>query len=153
MLIDISQELFSCNVFPGDPSPEGKQLLSVAKGDVCNLTFFSMCAHNGTHIDAPFHFLNDGKTVDEIGLEPFAGDCYVSRHEGDVTAPDAAAILQKARDFHADKRILSPEKRRLQKKQQRYLQTRASCFSAMKARPSDRRMHQWLFTRSCLARK
>ena len=106
MLIDILQEVFSCKVFPGDPAPEFQKLLSVEKNDVCNLTAFSMCAHNGTHIDAPFHFLNDRKTVDELGLEPFVGDCYVARHEGDVRALDAVKILQNASAVNAEKRIL-----------------------------------------------
>ena len=106
MLIDISQEVFSCKVYPGDPKPEQNRLQSTANGDLYNLTAFSMCAHNGTHIDAPFHFLNDGKTVDRMGLVPFVGDCYVARHEGDVTGEDAAAILEKARALCAAERIL-----------------------------------------------
>lgn len=106
MLFDISQEVFSCTVFPGDPAPEKKSLQSVSNGDVCNLTAFSMCAHNGTHADAPYHFLNDGKTIDQMGLEPFVGDCYVARHEGDVTAADAVRILTQARELNAAKRIL-----------------------------------------------
>lgn len=56
-IYDISQEVFKCVVFPGDPVPQKKQIMSVVAGDVCNLTEFSMCAHNGTHIDAPYHFL------------------------------------------------------------------------------------------------
>ncbi len=95
-LYDISQEVFSCVVYPGDPAPERKVMASTTAGDVCNLTALSMCAHNGTHIDAPFHFLGDGKTVDRLGLEPFVGACYVALHEGDVTAEDAEAILAKA---------------------------------------------------------
>jgi arylformamidase len=55
-----------------------------------------MCAHNGTHIDAPYHFLGEGKTVEQLDLNTFVGDCYVARHHGEVTAADAAAILQKA---------------------------------------------------------
>ena len=106
MLIDITQELFSCRVFPGDPAPSRVTLLSTEKGDVCNLTAFSMCAHNGTHIDAPFHFLPDGKTVDALGLEPFAGDCFVCRHDGDVTAADAEEMLRRAKTAGADRRIL-----------------------------------------------
>ena len=106
MIIDISQEMFSCNVYPGDPKPEQSRLQSITNGDVCNLTAFSMCAHNGTHIDAPFHFLNDGQTVDQMGLAPFVGDCYVARHEGDVTGEDAEAILYKARAAGASERIL-----------------------------------------------
>ena len=54
---DISQEVFSCEVYPGDPIPEKNVLKSMQKGEVYNLTAFSMCAHNGTHIDAPFHFI------------------------------------------------------------------------------------------------
>ena len=106
MLIDISQEVFSCKVYPGDPKPEQSRLQSTANGGLYNLTAFSMCAHNGTHIDAPFHFLEAGKTVDQMGLVPFVGDCYVARHEGDVTGEDAAAILEKARALCAAERIL-----------------------------------------------
>ena len=96
MIYDISQEVFSCAVYPGDPKPEREILRSTADGAVYNLTAFSMCAHNGTHIDAPFHFLGEGKTVEELGLEPFVGPCFVARHEGDVTAADARAMLQRA---------------------------------------------------------
>ena len=96
MIYDISQEVFSCAVYPGDPKPEREVLSSTADGAVYNLTAFSMCAHNGTHIDAPFHFLGEGKTVEELGLEPFVGPCFLARHEGDVTAADAAAMLQRA---------------------------------------------------------
>ncbi len=105
-LIDISQEVLSCNVFPGDESPKAEQVLSIEKGDVCNLSVLSMCAHNGTHIDAPFHFLNDGRTAEQIPLEAFVGDCFVARHEGDVTAEDACEILKKAESAGASERIL-----------------------------------------------
>lgn len=96
-IYDISQEVFSCAVYPGDPKPEKKILSSTAAGDLYNLTAFSMCTHNGTHIDAPFHFLGDGKTVEQMELDIFVGECYVSRHEGDVTASDAGNILAKAK--------------------------------------------------------
>ena len=95
-IYDISQEVFSCEVYPGDPKPEKQTLCATENGDLYNLTAFSMCAHNGTHIDAPFHFLEEGKTVDQMDLDVFVGDCYVARHNGDVTAADAVAILQKA---------------------------------------------------------
>jgi len=96
-IYDITQELFSCAVFPGDPKPERSILLSTAAGDVCNLTALKLCAHNGTHIDAPFHFLGDGKTVDQLPLETFVGECYVARHNGDVTDSDARRILSSAK--------------------------------------------------------
>lgn len=95
-IYDISQEVFSCTVYPGDPRPEKRMLCSTAAGDVYNLTAFSMCAHNGTHIDAPFHFLPEGKTVERLPLDAFVGDCFVARYQGDVTAEDARTILVKA---------------------------------------------------------
>ena len=95
-IYDISQEIFSCKVYPGDPKPEKQILSATEQGGLYNLTAFSMCAHNGTHIDAPFHFLADGKTVEQLDLATFVGDCYVARCRDSVTAGDAAAILQKA---------------------------------------------------------
>ena len=95
-LYDISQEVFSCSVYPGDPKPERQQLCSTDAGELYNLTAFSMCAHNGTHIDAPFHFLPEGKTVEQLDLSSFVGECFVARHEDDVIAADAVRILEKA---------------------------------------------------------
>ena len=106
MIIDITQEIFSCKVFSGDPAPTMQRVLSIEQGDTCNLTTFSMCAHNGTHVDAPFHFIPDGKTLDQIGLEPLVGDCYVARHKGNLTAEDATVILKKAQSVGAPHRIL-----------------------------------------------
>ena len=95
-IYDISQEVFSCAIYPGDPQPAKQTLCSTASGDLYNLTAFSMCAHNGTHIDAPFHFLPEGKTVDQLPLDTFVGPCYVARHQGDVDASHAQAILKRA---------------------------------------------------------
>ncbi len=106
MVIDISQEVFSCNVFPGDPVPKAERISSIAEGAVCNLTAFSMCAHNGTHVDAPYHFLNEGKTIEEMPVDAFVGDCYVACHEGDVSAEDALVIMEKARKCNSGERIL-----------------------------------------------
>ena len=107
-IYDISQEVFSCQVYPDDPTPEKKIIKSMEKGEVYNLTAFNMCAHNGTHIDAPFHFIKDGKTVDEICLEAFVGMAYVAEHHGIVTGDDAATIIEKAKKQNAEatKRIL-----------------------------------------------
>ncbi|MBQ3088784.1 MAG: cyclase family protein [Clostridia bacterium] len=105
---DISQEVFGCKVYPNDPMPEKIVLKSMQKGDVYNLTAFNMCAHNGTHIDAPFHFIKDGKTIDEICLEAFVGMTYVTEHHGLVTGNDATEIIEKAKkqNLEASKRIL-----------------------------------------------
>ncbi len=106
-IYDISQEVFSCAVFPGNPAPERKILRSMAAGERNNLTAFSMCAHNGTHIDAPFHFLHDGKTVEKLELDIFVGDCFLTRHRGSVTADDARDIL--ARSGGAERILIAGE--------------------------------------------
>lgn len=105
-IIDISQEVFSCKVFPGDPAPVMNRKLSIEQDDICNLTEISMCAHNGTHVDAPFHFIHDGDTVDKVGLDPFVGDCYVAHCEGNVTAEEASGIMERAQAAEASERIL-----------------------------------------------
>jgi len=102
-VIDISQEVFSCCVYPGDPAPQKQTLASMDAGEPYNLSAFSMCAHNGTHVDAPRHFIRDGKTVDETPLEAFAGPCFVARCTGDLDACGVREILQRAQGV---KRVL-----------------------------------------------
>ena len=96
-IYDISQEVFGCRVYEGDPSPRRETVFSMERGDLYNLTAFSMCAHNGTHVDAPAHFIADGKTVEQLPLHKTVGAAYVATHESTMTAEDAAAILERAR--------------------------------------------------------
>ena len=107
-IYDISQEVFGCNVFPGDPSPERIIKLKISDGDICNLTEIKMCAHNGTHVDAPFHFINEGKTIDQVDMDRFIGYAYVAEHEGDVSVDDAERFIAaaKALDPKSAERIL-----------------------------------------------
>ena len=99
---DISQEVFGCEVYPGDPKPEKTILSSMKNGDLYNLTAFSMCAHNGTHVDAPYHFYADGRTIDEMPLDSFVGHACVISHSGSITAEDAENILKKADQYNMD---------------------------------------------------
>lgn len=107
-IYDISQELFSCAVFPGDPAPKREVLSSMEDGALYNLTALSLCAHNGTHIDAPYHFIKDGKTVEQLPLSKTVGLAYVSQEDGLLSATDARRILADAAKAHpeAAKRIL-----------------------------------------------
>ena len=105
-MIDITQELFSCEVFPGDPAPHFTRLASIAAGDAYNLTSLSLCAHNGTHLDAPCHFIPEGAAIDEIEPERFVGPAYVAEHRGELSAEDAGRILARAESCGAAERIL-----------------------------------------------
>lgn len=100
-IYDITQELFHAKVYPGDEAPTYERTLQIAKQDVVNLTVFRMCAHNGTHIDAPYHFIEHGKTVDQIELEHFIGECTVIEQVGELLAEDVHRIMA-----FAKKRVL-----------------------------------------------
>lgn len=80
-LYDITQELFSGEVYPGDVPPTFERPLLIEKGDPCNLTVLHMCAHNGTHADAPRHFYKDGMAIDQMELSKFIGYCTVVNFE------------------------------------------------------------------------
>ena len=99
-IYDISQELLSCKVFPGDPEPKKNTLLKIKDGAVCNLTAIEMCAHNGTHIDAPYHFIDNGLHIDELPLDKLVGYAVVVEHRGDITGADAEAFLDKTKNYN-----------------------------------------------------
>ena len=107
-IYDISQEVFASQVYPGDPMPKKNRIRSMEDGELYNLTSFSMCAHNGTHIDAPCHFINGGKAVDDLPLDSFVGLAYLAEYNGVIVAEDAAKIIEKARTCNCEsaKRIL-----------------------------------------------
>ena len=105
-IYDISQEVFSCVVFGKDPAPKKTVLASIKDGSPYNLIEFSMCAHNGTHIDAPSHFIEDGKTIEQLSPDRLVGYAYVAEHTGNVTEEDIKRILARARMEGAAERIL-----------------------------------------------
>jgi len=108
MIYDITQPLFECAVYPGDTPPERRVLERIEDGSVCNLTGFYMCAHNGTHVDAPYHFYKDGVGIDQIPMTKFVGPAYVETLSGDISAEDAGNILERAAKAGpgAEKKIL-----------------------------------------------
>lgn len=63
--------------WPGDPECHIKRVVSMDDGAVCNLTHLSLSAHTGTHMDAPRHFVADGKTMEQMPLEAVIGRCRV----------------------------------------------------------------------------
>ena len=108
MIYDISQPLFGCEVYPGDPKPEKKELLRMERGDLYNLTAISLSVHNGTHVDAPRHFIEDGKGIDKIELSRFIGPAYVASHDGELGRADAEKLVERAKkaDARAWKKLL-----------------------------------------------
>lgn len=107
-IYDISQEVFNCNVYSDDTKPERIKEKSIDEGSLYNLTSFRMCTHNGTHVDAPYHFISSGKTIDEIELSKFIGPCCVYTKDGELNGEDANKVLKLAEsiDYECAKRLL-----------------------------------------------
>ena len=92
-IYDISRELFSAKVYPGDPIPAYERVLSLENGAVCNLSRIEMGSHSSTHLDAPLHFVPNGKSVEKIDLEKCVGECRVVSLQGSVEAGNLMPLL------------------------------------------------------------
>jgi len=90
-------------VWPGDPSVNIQRISSIASGDNSNVSQMTMSCHTGTHVDAPDHFLNNGKTVEGLSLDLLVGRAYV------LYLPDVSLITASVL-MHSD---IPPRTRRL----------------------------------------
>ena len=59
-------------VYPGDPAPRF-EVHSTIERDGFNLLDVHIGSQSGTHVDAPYHFENDGLRLDELPIERFVG--------------------------------------------------------------------------------
>jgi len=89
-------------VYPGDPAIGLDQCLSLAKGDPANVTRINIGSHTGTHVDAPYHFIETGQKLDELKLELFTGRTHVL----EVTAPVITESVLSEFDFTDKTRVL-----------------------------------------------
>ncbi|MBI4504185.1 MAG: cyclase family protein [Chloroflexi bacterium] len=55
------------------PPPQIRRILELGK-DPMNVTEYTFAAHIGTHVDAPRHFIPDGKTIDELAIDRWIGE-------------------------------------------------------------------------------
>lgn len=77
-IYDISVPLSNSSpIWPGDPGIKIEKTLDLTKGDPANVSTISMGSHTGTHLDPPAHFIQGGKTVDQIPLDVLMGKAYV----------------------------------------------------------------------------
>ena len=117
-------------IWPGDPELVLERFLKMEDGEPANVSRLAAGVHLGTHIDAPYHFIADGATVETLPLEILTGPVDVldfTALEGHITAdaleaalpPDATRVLFKTRNsrwwaqgdatFHTDYTALTPE--------------------------------------------
>ena len=99
----------SVSIYPGmltwvdDPGVILTQTASIKNGDAYNLSRLVCSSHTGTHIDAPYHFTREGKTVDRLSLHDLIGEALVVQIDADdkITAEALRDV-----DFRKYKRIL-----------------------------------------------
>jgi arylformamidase len=77
--------------WPGDPSIVLERVEKIENGSNSNVSRLDMGVHAGTHVDAPYHFLPDGKTVELLNLNMLTGRAYVL-HLPDVDVITAAVL-------------------------------------------------------------
>lgn len=96
LFIDISVPIRpELPVWPGDPDVSLEPKSRTANGDGVNVSLLSCSTHTGTHVDAEWHFIDDGRTLEALTPDRLIGPCYVA----DLTfATDhiAAADLEQA---------------------------------------------------------
>lgn len=80
-------------VWPGDPTVNIQRISSIASGDTANVSQMTMSCHTGTHVDAPDHFLNNGKTTEGLSLDLLVGRAYVL-YLPDVSVITASVLMR-----------------------------------------------------------
>ncbi|WOC31771.1 cyclase family protein [Caproicibacterium argilliputei] len=93
-LIDITKELFSTPAYPGDPTASLHFVQRIENGDACNLSVLNAGNHNGTHMDAPLHFVENGADISQMDLSRCCGPCVVVQAQGVLDMQQMEQLLQ-----------------------------------------------------------
>jgi arylformamidase len=77
-IIDISLPLYpELPVWPGDPPAIIEQTQAISRGHFYNSSRLQCSLHWGTHLDSPYHLIQDGWSIDEIPLKILLGKVQV----------------------------------------------------------------------------
>lgn len=91
-IFDVTRPLNpSLAVWPGDTPFSVQTVMAMSQGATVNLTTLTLSSHTGTHVDAPFHFVDDGPTMTEVPLTAYLGPATVitvAREAGPLTPAD-----------------------------------------------------------------
>ncbi len=78
--------------WPGDPAVVVERAEKIEAGAQSNTSRLEMSAHTGTHVDAPYHFIATGNTVESLELRVLTGRAYV------LHLPEAEVITAEVLD-------------------------------------------------------
>lgn len=110
-IIDLSKPIFDhMPVFPGDPDVELTKIQTLEK-EGWNMHRISMNLHDGTHVNAPIHMAQSGKTLDDLSLDRFIGPCVLYA-EGMTFTSDTGVLFvtHNVTPTIADRLIQTPPK-------------------------------------------
>jgi kynurenine formamidase len=107
-LIDLSQPLFdNCPNCPVHP-PVSSKVVATHPRDGWHMEVVNLSIHTGSHLDAPLHKIDGGKSIDQIPLESFAGTAVLCdlRDSMPDRAIDAALLSSRISGSVADQIVL-----------------------------------------------
>jgi arylformamidase len=77
-LIEISRPIYSgMPVWPGDTDARFDIVATITGGAVVNIGALRISIHTGTHVDAPWHYADDGETIDRVAPDAYVGPARV----------------------------------------------------------------------------
>ena len=94
-LMDVTVGLWpEMPTYANRPGPTREMAHVMAEGHRSNSSYFHLGSHDGTHVDAPLHFIPDGAPVDRLPLDALVGPAEVVEMPGPghVTAAALAAL-------------------------------------------------------------
>ncbi len=100
MTIDITLPMRHGMVhYPGDPEIIFESVLDIRSGGPVNLQRLSLGSHSGTHVDAPYHVLPDGKKIGSLPVDYFIGRARVFAFDSDIHAEQIQGLHIEADDI------------------------------------------------------
>ena len=87
-------------VYPGDPQPKFEPHATIKDNSV-NVTRIALGSHSGTHVDAPWHFLKEGNSIDAEPIDKFIGEAAIIDASGKntITAEDFSGYDIRSNDI------------------------------------------------------
>ncbi len=107
-IVDLSWEFTKDTpIYPGDPEPN-VEVATTLEAEGYNLSTLTMGTQTGSHVDAPYHFMNEGDTIDKMELDFFLGDAVVvhvtnKKTDEPITMED---VMPYADEIHEGKIVL-----------------------------------------------
>jgi arylformamidase len=86
------------HVYPGDPEPRVESVHRIVDGKAANVSLLVLGSHTGTHVDAPYHFIDDGRPH-AVAPRPHGGEAVVLDLRGRPATPRSPGRSLRAGDI------------------------------------------------------